>query len=190
MRRFQILALHPREVPRTAHHFDTLSWVTTEAIADCPARKRIEGWPAWREHHLAPPNLAPQYIITFDGGSKGNPGAGYGSYELRTRDNRSRVERKDYPGQITNNEAEYRTLIAGLEDLLATLQRAGKDPKSYHIEVRGDSQLVIQQLRGKYKVRHPNMLPLYEEARALAARLGGVDWIWHERKNSVAVLGH
>ncbi|HXT36200.1 MAG TPA: reverse transcriptase-like protein [Chloroflexota bacterium] len=139
---------------------------------------------------MAAANPDPQYIITFDGGSKGNPGAGYGSYELRTRDNRSRVERKDYPGKITNNEAEYRTLIAGLEDLLATLQKAGKDPKRYHIEVRGDSQLVIKQLRGTYKVRHPNMLPLYEQARTLAARLGGVDWVWHERANSVSILGH
>ena len=139
---------------------------------------------------MAAANPDPHYIITFDGGSKGNPGAGYGSYELRTRDQRSRVERKEYPGQITNNEAEYRTLIAGLEDLLATLEKTGKDPKGYHIEVRGDSQLVIKQLRGTYKVRHPNMLPLYEQARALADRLGGVDWVWHERKNSVAILGH
>jgi ribonuclease HI len=132
----------------------------------------------------------PHYIITFDGGSKGNPGAGYGSYELRTRDDRSRVERKEYPGKVTNNEAEYRTLIAGLEDLSATLLKAGKDPKVYHVEVRGDSQLVIQQLTGKYKVRHPNMLPLYERARALADGFAGVSWVWHARGNSVAVLGH
>jgi len=133
---------------------------------------------------------APHYIITFDGGSKGNPGAGYGSYELRTRDNRARVVRKEYPGTITNNEAEYRTLIAGLEDLSATLRKAGKDPKAYRVEVRGDSQLVIQQLRGKYKVRHPNMLPLYGAVRTLASQFGGVTWVWHERANSVVILGH
>jgi probable phosphoglycerate mutase len=132
----------------------------------------------------------PHYIITFDGGSKGNPGAGYGSYELRTRDNRVRIERKEYPGKITNNEAEYRTLIAGLEDLSAVLLKAGKNPKAYHVEVRGDSQLVIQQLLGKYKVRHPNMLPLYERARALATGFAGVSWVWHARGNSVAILGH
>ncbi len=132
----------------------------------------------------------PHYIITFDGGSKGNPGLGYGSYELRTRDDRTRIERKEYPGKITNNEAEYRTLIAGLEDLSATLLKAGKDPKGYQVEVRGDSQLVIQQLLGKYKVRHPNMLPLYERARTLASGFAGVSWVWHARGNSVAVLGH
>jgi ribonuclease HI len=141
------------------------------------------------EHSVAG-GTTPHYIITFDGGSKGNPGAGYGSYELRTRDNRARIERKEYPGKVTNNEAEYRTLIAGLEDLSATLRKAGKDPKAYQVEVRGDSQLVIQQLLGKYKVRHPNMLPLYEQARALAAGFAGVSWVWHARGNSVTVLGH
>lgn len=139
---------------------------------------------------MASLNNAPHYIITFDGGSRGNPGAGYGSYELRTRGNRARVERREYPGRLTNNEAEYRTVIAGLEDLLATLRRAGKEPKDYHVEVRGDSQLVIKQLRGTYKVRHPNMIPLYEQARTLAAQLGGVEWVWHERANSVVLLGH
>ena len=58
---------------------------------------------------------APHYILTFDGGSKGNPGLGYGSYELRTCDDRARMERREYGDNVTNNEAEYRTLIEGLD---------------------------------------------------------------------------
>jgi ribonuclease HI len=133
---------------------------------------------------------APHYILTFDGGSKGNPGQGYGSYELRTRDGRARVERREYGGNITSNEAEYRTLIAGLSDLLDTLRAAGKDPKAYRLQVRGDSQLVIRQIKGEYQVRHAGMRELYNQVRALSGQFGSVDYVWHARANSVRTLGH
>lgn len=132
----------------------------------------------------------PHYILTFDGGSRGNPGTGYGSYELRTCDDRARVERREYGERVTNNEAEYRTLIEGLTDTLATLRRAGKDPRSYRVRVQGDSQLVIRQLTGQYRVKHPAMLPLHEQVRELAAQFGAVDYVWHPRARSVETLGH
>jgi ribonuclease HI len=133
---------------------------------------------------------SPHYVLTFDGGSRGNPGIGYGSYELRTCDNRARVERREYGERVTNNEAEYRTLIDGLTDTLATLRRAGKDPASYRVRVQGDSQLVIRQLRGEYAVKHPAMRALHEQAAALAAQFAAVDYVWHPRARSVETLGH
>ena len=135
-------------------------------------------------------NAAPHYVLTFDGGSRGNPGQGYGSYELRTCDDRSRIERRTYGDRVTNNEAEYRTLIDGLTDILATLRAAGKDPRVYRIRVQGDSQLIIRQVRGQYQVRQQGLKPLCDQVRTLAAEFGSVDWIWHERANSVATLGH
>jgi ribonuclease HI len=132
----------------------------------------------------------PHYTLTFDGGSKGNPGLGYGSYEIRTCDGRYRVERLEYGDHITNNEAEYRTLIAGLRDILATLRRDGKDPKSYRVQVRGDSQLVIRQLNGEYKVRHAGMRALHALVQSEAQHFNSVIFNWHARANSVRTLGH
>ncbi|MDB5058460.1 MAG: ribonuclease [Chloroflexi bacterium] len=132
----------------------------------------------------------PHYILTFDGGSKGNPGLGYGSYEIRTCDDRHRVERREYGDNMTNNEAEYRTLIEGLNDIATTLRTAGKDPKTYRVKVMGDSQLVIKQLNGEYQVRHPMMRELYEAAKASAGQFGSVQFNWHGRANSVKALGH
>jgi ribonuclease HI len=132
----------------------------------------------------------PHYILTFDGGSKGNPGRGYGSYELRTRDDRARLERREYGDNITNNEAEYRTLIEGLTDILATLRTAGKDPSTYRVRVQGDSQLVIRQLCGEWQIKHPAMRVLHGQAQALARQLGTVEFVWHPRANSVKTLGH
>jgi ribonuclease HI len=129
------------------------------------------------------------YTIIFDGGSRGNPGEGYGSYELRTRAERH-IERLSFGDHVTNNEAEYRTLIAALHDALNRLAASGADAKTRTLAVRGDSQLVIFQVTGKWKVRMPHIRPLHAEATALLARFKRADVQWHPRAMSVRTLGH
>lgn len=125
--------------------------------------------------------------VVFDGGSLGNPGRGYGSYRLRF-DNADwgPVVRLEHGARITNNEAEYRTLIGALEALLATLS----EPGGAALEVLGDSQLVLRQLEGKWKVRAGNLVADHARARALLAPFGQVRLTWQPRARSVALLGH
>ena len=104
-------------------------------------------------------------IANIDGGSRGNPGpAGYG---VRIeRDDGSIVELKEALGICTNNVAEYRGLIAAL---------AWAD--QHHVRslhVRSDSELLVKQMRGEYRVKNAGLLPLVEEARALIRRIGAV----------------
>jgi ribonuclease HI len=128
-----------------------------------------------------------EYAIVFDGGSLGNPGRGYGTYRLRVAGRPWEAPvRCDYDGRMTNNEAEYRTLIAALE---ALLQRSGR-PEDDAVEVLGDSQLVLRQLAGAYKVRAANLRPYYGRARELLDRFGASRLTWHPRADSVALLGH
>lgn len=131
----------------------------------------------------------PTYTITFDGGSRGNPGKGYGSYEVRTGAVHD-VQRLTFGDRDTSNEAEYRTLIAALRDVLARIAAAGADPKASAVIVRGDSQLVVNQVNGTWKVRTPHIRPLHAEAAALLARFGSRAVMWHGRANSVRALGH
>jgi len=131
------------------------------------------------------------YTLIFDGGSLGNPGPGYGSYMLvRNGDGKQRLERLDFSEEMTNNQAEYRTLIAGLEDIVRTIKRAGRDPAEFSVEVRGDSRLVLNQTAGKWKVKQPHLRPLHDRARELLRRFGGFELVWQKRSESVAVLGH
>ncbi len=130
-----------------------------------------------------------EYTIIFDGGSRGNPGDGYGSYELRAPAER-RIERLTFGKNVTNNEAEYQTLIVALHDVLARLAASGTDPKTATLAVRGDSQLVIFQVTGKWKVRTPHIRPLHAEAAALLARFKHTDVQWQPRAMSVRTLGH
>ncbi|NWJ95352.1 MAG: ribonuclease HI family protein [Chloroflexi bacterium] len=131
------------------------------------------------------------YTLTFDGGADPNPGRAYGSYHLKTRKGRERLEsRIQFGDNMTNNQAEYLALIHGLQDLVRTIEKASKSPDSYSVEVWGDSQLVIKQLRNEWKVKDAKIIPLHGQATNLIRRFKQVNLNWHDRSNSVRLLGH
>jgi ribonuclease HI len=119
---------------------------------------------------------SPDYILTFDGGSKGNPGWGYGSYAIkRVQDGAQRLERLDLGNNYTNNEAEYDTLIAALQDLIARIEEGGRQPEEFSLEIRGDSMLVIRQVQGKWQAKEPRMRDRRDHCLDLLRRFGGVE---------------
>jgi len=132
----------------------------------------------------------PDYVVVFDGGSEGNPGFGYGSYAVIARDGRKRVRRLDFEDDITNNEAEYDTLIAALEDIAERVEAAGKRPADFTVEVRGDSNLVLRQVRGEWKAKDERMRHRRDVVRSLLARFGGYRLVEQPRAETVKVLGH
>jgi probable phosphoglycerate mutase len=102
----------------------------------------------------------------IDGGSRGNPGvAGYGA---RIEDGRGALlaELHGALGVTTNNVAEYHGLLAALE--------WAADHGHRQLRVRSDSELLVKQMRGEYKVRNPGLLPLYRRACGLVLRLDRV----------------
>jgi len=112
-------------------------------------------------------------LIDADGGSRGNPGpSAYGAVLRDAETGEVIAERGERIGLATNNVAEYRGLIAGLE--LAAEHAPGAE-----VEVRMDSRLVVEQMSGNWKVKHPSMKPLAEEARRLAP--AGTTFTWVPR---------
>lgn len=118
-------------------------------------------------------------IVEADGGSRGNPGpAAYGSLVRDPASGEVIAQVGVTIGIATNNVAEYSGLIAGLE-----LAREYAPDAS--IEVRMDSKLVIEQMAGRWKVKHPDMKPLAAKAQSLAPL--GTEWTWVPRaQNSAA----
>ena len=101
----------------------------------------------------------------IDGGSRGNPGpAGYG-VRIEQEDG-AIVELKASLRLATNNVAEYSGLLAALRWAVAQGVSA--------LHVRSDSLLLVQQMKGVYRVKHPGLQPLYEEAKALVRQIGTV----------------
>ncbi|MEU8028953.1 bifunctional RNase H/acid phosphatase [Streptomyces sp. NPDC049099] len=102
-----------------------------------------------------------EFIVEADGGSRGNPGpAGYGAVVRDAVTGQTLTEAAQYLGVATNNVAEYRGLVAGLRAAHAL------DP-SARVHVRMDSKLVIEQMSGRWKIKHPDMKPLATEARSV-----------------------
>ncbi|MET7826642.1 bifunctional RNase H/acid phosphatase [Streptomyces sp. NPDC005386] len=113
-----------------------------------------------------------EFIVEADGGSRGNPGpAGYGSVVIDAVTGETLVERAEYIGVATNNVAEYRGLIAGL------LAARDLDPAA-RVRVRMDSKLVVEQMSGRWQIKHPDMRPLAAEAaRVLPRSQVTYEWI-------------
>lgn len=133
----------------------------------------------------------PDYVLVFDGGSQGNPGPGYGSYALiRVRDKRKRLRRLDFGKDMTNNEAEYEALVAGLEDIIETITAAGRDVGQFSIEVRGDSRLVINQVKGTWKARDARMRARRNRVWELLNRFAAYALETQPREEIVQLLGH
>ncbi len=107
-------------------------------------------------------------VAYIDGGSRGNPGpAGFGVH-IETPDGSLVEELRESVGTATNNVAEYRGLLAALAWAL--------DHGCRRLHIRSDSELLVRQMRGEYRVKNPGLQALHREARELAARIGRVSF--------------
>ncbi|HWH29126.1 MAG TPA: bifunctional RNase H/acid phosphatase, partial [Mycobacteriales bacterium] len=113
-------------------------------------------------------------VVEADGGSRGNPGpAGYGAVVRDAATGRVLAERAAGIGTATNNVAEYGGLIAGLA--------AARELGASVVEVRMDSKLVVEQMSGRWKVKHPSMQPLARQAAELVRGFDDVRFAWIPR---------
>jgi ribonuclease HI len=95
-------------------------------------------------------------VVHVDGGARGNPGPAAAAAVASAVDGNELAERTEYLGEATNNVAEYRALLLGLE--------LARDLEAREVEVACDSELVARQIGGEYKVKHAGLKPLYLEA--------------------------
>ena len=113
-------------------------------------------------------------VVEADGGSRGNPGpAGYGALVRDAESGEVLAERAEGLGVATNNVAEYQGLIAGL--------RAAAELGASTVDARMDSKLVVEQMSGRWQVKHPSMQPLAREARELARSFDAISYTWIPR---------
>src|SRR6516225_3296047 len=132
-----------------------------------------------------PPNPGPRaermkrrLVVEADGGSRGNPGtAGYGAVVLDAVTGEVLAEVSEAIGHATNNVAEYSGLVAGL-------RAAGKLAPGAAAEVRMDSKLVVEQMSGRWKIKHPDLRPLAAQASQAARLLGRVTYTWVPRERN------
>ena len=116
-------------------------------------------------------------VVEADGGSRGNPGpAGYGAVVRDAETGEVLAERKESLGRTTNNVAEYRGLIAGLQ--------AAAELGATSVAVRLDSKLIVEQMNGRWQVKHAGLRPLAREAVALRGRFPEITFDWIPREQN------
>lgn len=108
------------------------------------------------------------FTLYADGGSRGNPGPAGAGAVVFDQSGKRVLEVAEYLGVATNNIAEYEAVLRGLT-MLRDLYPEGYFA-TFPVSVKMDSKLVIEQLKGAYKVKHPNLIPRYLELKNLIAR--------------------
>ena len=116
------------------------------------------------------------FVLEFDGGSRGNPGPAGLGVRLITEDGVTLYELGEFLPHATSNVAEYTGLLRGLHAALAW--------QASRLTIRADSELVVRQLNGQYKVKSPDLRPLYERATALMEQIGNVKVFHVYRENN------
>ena len=132
----------------------------------------------------APTGASAAYRANIDGGSRGNPGPA--SYGVVIRDPRGQIvaKLKKYIGRSTNNVAEYYGLIAALDYAQQHSIRA--------LHVQSDSELLVRQMRGQYKVKSPELRPLFERARKMAQTFASfkIEHVYREQNAEADALAN
>jgi ribonuclease HI len=115
-------------------------------------------------------------LLFTDGGARGNPGPAAYAFVLEAEDGTILAAEGEAIGKATNNVAEYRGLIAGLARAVELAVA--------EVEVRSDSELLVKQMRGEYRVKSPALRTLSLEAARLARRLDGVEYVHVPREQN------
>lgn len=111
--------------------------------------------------------------VHIDGGSRGNPGPAGAGVVISDADGMTLQESGVFLGKATNNVAEYTALLVGL--------RAAKKLGARRVKIISDSELLVRQMNGRYRVKNAGLRPLYEEAQELTTRFEAVS-IHHVRR--------
>ena len=114
------------------------------------------------------PPMNETLTLQFDGGSRGNPGPAGIGVVVRAQDGTPLVTLGRFIGRATNNVAEYRALITAMEE--------AKKLGAKKILIKGDSELIIKQMKGEYRVKNEALRELSVEAGRLARELGNVEY--------------
>jgi ribonuclease HI len=149
-----------------------------------PEGARLFGDAATDSKHAATPGAAAAHRANIDGGSRGNPGPA--AYGVVIRDPKGEIvaRLKKYIGRMTNNVAEYYGLIAALDYVESQGIRA--------LRIESDSELLVKQMKGLYKVRSEELAPLYERAKKMTAALDSfrIDHVYREHNREADALAN
>ena len=133
------------------------------------------------------PDSIKKVVITFDGGAKPNPGKGYGSYNIRIDGNDKPIHGESeefYGDNLTSNQSEYIAVTRGCEKIKELFGN------NCNIHIVGDSELVLKQISGEYRVRNEKLIPLNQKLMDCLSGFQSYSVQHRPREQSVEEFGH
>jgi ribonuclease HI/mannose-6-phosphate isomerase-like protein (cupin superfamily) len=131
-----------------------------------------------------------ELLAVFDGGRRGNPGQGYGSFLVQSPNRKPVIKRIEFGDNYTNNQAEYDSLIKCLEYIIERLEVTNRSPSMVQLEIKTDSDLVANQVLGNFKVKDAGLRKRHAQALELLDRFAEWSIAWQPREETVKLLGH
>jgi len=130
------------------------------------------------------PDNKRRLAIYVDGASRGNPGPSGVGIVIEDGDGVTKVKISSYIGRATNNQAEYRALIVGLREAVRL--------EAEHVEIKSDSELLVKQVCGRYKIRNAMLRALFEEVKQLLAsfRSSAISYIPRHQNRAADALAN
>ncbi|MFO1518848.1 MAG: ribonuclease HI family protein [bacterium] len=124
------------------------------------------------------------YQLFCDGAARGNPGPASAGAVIKNASGEVVAEISEYLGETTNNQAEYQALRFGLQKAL--------ELKIHELDVFLDSELVVKQVKGLYKVKHPDLIPLHREIKSLLGKFShvSVSHVYREKNKEADKLAN
>ena len=116
-------------------------------------------------------------VLYTDGASRGNPGPAGAGAMITDAEGATLAEKAVYLGETTNNQAEYQALLIGLEEAVKLAPA--------RLTIRMDSELIVKQLNGEYRVRNRDLMPLHSRARELIGQLAAVEVVHVPREENI-----
>jgi quercetin dioxygenase-like cupin family protein/ribonuclease HI len=150
-----------------------------------PAAPEVEETPEEEDSHKDLMEL----LVVFHGATRGTPGQGYGAYSVQSPGRRAIVKRAEFGPNYTVAQAEYETLLAGLQYIIERLTVTSRAPIQAALDIKTDSDSLVNQLEGHFKVKDSGLKASYTQAMELLDQFGAWQIEWQSTEETVKALG-
>lgn len=130
-----------------------------------------------------------ELLVVFHGSTRGTPGQGYGAYSVQSPGRKAVIKRAEFGPNYTVAQAEYDTLLAGLQYIIERLTVTNRAPIQAALDIKTDSDALVNQLEGHFKVKDSGLKARYTQATELLEQFGAWQIEWQSTEETVKALG-
>ena len=170
-------------------HVEMMAEALPESIAEPEPEPEPEAAPVEDEAEDDGHKDLMELLVVFHGATRGTPGQGYGAYSVQSPGRKAVIKRAEFGPNYTVAQAEYDTLLAGLQYIIERLTVTNRAPIQAALDIKTDSDALVNQLEGHFKVKDSGLKARYTQAKDLLEQFGAWQIEWQSTEETVKALG-